>query len=245
MANENTKRILVATEAEIGKNVLINGCDLDAPEKKTKWVDEHLDEKFEIIEVTDYSVKLKDVPFKVPHNWIYEEKFINESSVEETPAINTPLEELIKTEVCETVFCNGYPDALSLPNNIHPYDFCMSDKFDGIDDFEESELATKWNFEVTEEYGLENVRNIRGAMQNKYSELMDFYNKSMQIPVSDETLDDARKWFNHFDIDASIQNYYGKNSLFLITDEGNAFALELSNAEIEYRAELWNEIEDE
>jgi len=57
--------------------------------------------------------------------------------------------------------------------------------------------------------------------------------------IEKETLEDAKKWFQNFDIDTEIKENNGNLSLFLITDDENAFALELSKEEIEYRAELW------
>ena len=85
--------------------------------------------------------------------------------------------EIIKTQVCETVFQNGYPTDLS---NKHPYDFFMNADVDCAEGVDESPLGEEWNFEVASEYAFENIRSIRGLMQSMYDDLEQFANKLLK-----------------------------------------------------------------
>ncbi len=75
---------------------------------------------------------------------------------------------IIKTQVCEEIFQNGYPTDL---DNTHPFDFFMNAGVDDMEEVDASPLGTDWNFEVASEYSFENVRSIRGLMQNMFNDL--------------------------------------------------------------------------
>jgi hypothetical protein len=83
------------------------------------------------------------------------------------------IQDIIKTQVCESIFQNGYPTTLE---NKHPFDFFMEADVDCAEGVDESPLGTEWNFEVASEYGFENIRSIRGLMQSMYEDLERFKN---------------------------------------------------------------------
>ncbi len=59
------------------------------------------------------------------------------------------IENILKTEVCEEMFQNGYPSSISLDNKeIHPFDFFMNADIDCMQTVDESSLNTQWNFEI-------------------------------------------------------------------------------------------------
>ena len=63
------------------------------------------------------------------------------------------------------------------------------------------------------------------------------------VVESQEQLDNAIAWYTHNDIDVSQVDFSPgvEFNLAVITADGNAYALELSQSEIAYRAELWEE----
>jgi len=81
------------------------------------------------------------------------------------------IQEIIKMQVCENIFQNGYPTNL---DNKHPFDFFMEADVDCAEGVDASPLGTEWNFEVASEYGFENIRSIRGLMQSMYEDLERF-----------------------------------------------------------------------
>ena len=92
----------------------------------------------------------------------------------------TSITNIIKTQVCEQVFQNGYPTDL---DNKHPFDFFMEANVDCAEGVDESPLGTEWNFEVASEYGFENIRSIRGLMQSMYEDLDRFKTSLFQYAV--------------------------------------------------------------
>ena len=79
----------------------------------------------------------------------------------------TTTQDIIKTEVCEQIFQNGYPTTLE---NMHPFDFFMEADIDATVEVGDSPLYTEWNFEVASD-SFENIRSIRGTMQSMYDDL--------------------------------------------------------------------------
>jgi hypothetical protein len=61
--------------------------------------------------------------------------------------------------------------------------------------------------------------------------------------MDDITIAQAQKWLMLNEIEVNEKDYNGKKGLYVIV--GGDFALELSNEEIEYRAELYREQNDE
>jgi len=52
----------------------------------------------------------------------------------------------------------------------------------------------------------------------------------------------AQAWFKHWDLTTDVVDLgYDKGSLALVTDDGNQFNIQLSDEEVEYRAELAEE----
>jgi len=61
--------------------------------------------------------------------------------------------------------------------------------------------------------------------------------------MSDEIFAQAEKWFLQNDIEVNEKDHNGRKGLYIIV--GDNFALELSDEEVDYRAELYRENEDE
>jgi len=109
--------------------------------------------------------------------------------------MTTSIQNIIKTQVCENIFQNGYPTDL---DNKHPFDFFMEADVDCAEGVDESPLGTEWNFEVASEYGFDNIRSIRGLMQSMYEDLERFKTslfqyaaKPMQLNKDECINDDA------------------------------------------------------
>jgi len=75
---------------------------------------------------------------------------------------------IIKTHICEEIFQNGYPTDVQ---NEHPFDFFMNADVDSLEEVDVSPLGTEYNFEIASEYSFENIKSIRGLMQNMYEDL--------------------------------------------------------------------------
>ena len=75
---------------------------------------------------------------------------------------------ILKTHICEEIFQNGYPQK---PNAQHPFDFFMEVDVECTEGVDESVLGTEHGFEVASEYSFENIRSIRGLMQEKLDDL--------------------------------------------------------------------------
>lgn len=69
---EPKKQVLSAVFPQVGMHVCIGGYDDNASSGQQRFVDEHYGQLFEVLEVGDYSSKLKNVPFKVKHAHVYE-----------------------------------------------------------------------------------------------------------------------------------------------------------------------------
>jgi len=111
---------------------------------------------------------------------------------------SSSIQEIIKTQVCEMIFQNGYPTDF---NSTHPYDFFINADVDNSEDVESSPLSTEWNFEVAGEHGFENIRSIRGLMQSKYDELESFKTSLFQyavksVMVSMDDFEDENEFYN-------------------------------------------------
>ena len=120
----------------------------------------------------------------------------------------TTIEDIIKTHICEDIFQNGYPTDL---DNLHPYDFFMRADVDCTIDVESSPLCTEWNFEVSGEYALDNIRCIRGTMQSMYSDLERlksslFKHAVKMVNVSLDDFEDSNRFYD-FIQDANANLY--------------------------------------
>jgi len=121
----------------------------------------------------------------------------------------TSIQEIIKTQVCEMIFQNGYPTDF---NSTHPYDFFINADVDDSEDVESSPLGTEWNFEVAGEHGFENIRSIRGLMQSKYDELESFKTSLFQyavksVKISTDDFVDVNEFYSFLqDTNASLYN---------------------------------------
>jgi len=125
------------------------------------------------------------------------------------PASSSSIQEIIKTQVCEMIFQNGYPTDF---NSTHPYDFFINADVDEREDVESSPLGTEWNFEVSGEHGFENIRSIRGLMQSKYEELESFKTSLFQyavksVKISTDDFVDVNEFYSFLqDTNASLYN---------------------------------------
>jgi len=99
-------------------------------------------------------------------------------------------ETTIKTQVCETIFQNGYPENI---NGKHPFDYFIEAEVESSGDIESCELGNA-GFDVACEYEFENVRSLRGLMQSMYNDLEQFANKLLKTRVlqlnKDECIND-------------------------------------------------------
>ena len=108
------------------------------------------------------------------------------------------IQDIIKTQVCESIFQNGYPTTL---DNKHPFDFFMEADVECTEGVDESPLGTEWNFEVASEYSFENIRSLRGLMQSMYDDLEKFKTSLFQnavksVMVSLDDFDDSNKFYD-------------------------------------------------
>ena len=72
-------------------------------------------------------------------------------------------------------------------DNEHPYDFFMRLDTEATQDLYDSELGTKYGFVASDEYSLDNVRSIRGVLQQTFYQFMDFYNAVEKMKASENT----------------------------------------------------------
>lgn len=84
------------------------------------------------------------------------------------------LDAIIKTEVMNEVFVGDE----SCPDNTNTYDFFMGFECDGFSEIYQTELGSKWEYQPIDEYGLENIRGLRGLMQSKFNTFSEFHSKS-------------------------------------------------------------------
>mgnify|MGYP005850290953 CR=1 FL=1 len=78
---------------------------------------------------------------------------------------NKKVEEALKNHIVEEIF-SEFP----IDTKEHPYDLFMTSEVDAVNSVEDTPLGEK-GYEVCEEYGLENIRNLRGLMQSKLNDL--------------------------------------------------------------------------
>lgn len=67
-----SKATLSAIYPKVGMQVCVGGYDDNASAGQQRFVDEHYGQLFEVLEVGEYSSKLKNVPFRVKHAHVYE-----------------------------------------------------------------------------------------------------------------------------------------------------------------------------
>lgn len=66
------EKYLSAVYPKVGMQVCVGGYDDNASAGQQRFVDEHYGQLFEVLEVGEYSSKLKNVPFRVKHAHVYE-----------------------------------------------------------------------------------------------------------------------------------------------------------------------------
>ena len=147
---------------------------------------------------------------------------------------------LAKTTVMENMFYE-FPEM----ENMHPYDFFMGVDVDESFSVEESVLGEEWGFETLEVYKIEDIQDVRGLMDAKLQEYEDLANKVLKEAnsVDEGVVEDAKKWFAHYDMDVNSKDLGEGTRVYLNT--GDDFNTEISKDELEYRAELWGEMEDD
>jgi len=112
------------------------------------------------------------------------------------------VENILKTEVCEEIFQNGYPSSIVQDNKkIHPFDFFMNTNIDDLQTVDESTLLTKWDFEIASIYSFDSIRDIRNLMQSKFNDLDSLRNKLFQYAVKNVQLNaddfyDVNEFYN-------------------------------------------------
>lgn len=64
----------------------------------------------------------------------------------------------------------------------------------------------------------------------------------MATTLTQEQIEKAKKWYKHYNIDVTPTDFETGNVLSVVLGDSD-FSLELSNDEVSYRAELWDELE--
>lgn len=81
-------------------------------------------------------------------------------------------------------------------NTQHPFDFFMEADVENVDFVDQSPLGTEWGYEVKEEHEIDDIRAIRGQMQNMYDSLIDIDLTPGESEIPDEIVQKARNVIN-------------------------------------------------
>jgi len=91
------------------------------------------------------------------------------------------LDETIKTQVMGEIFIGDE----SCPEGNSTYDFFMKYECKGSDELYQTALGSKWGYQACDEYGIENMRGLKGLMQSKFNTFVEFYEKCHKEQVPD------------------------------------------------------------
>lgn len=106
------------------------------------------------------------------------------------------IQEIIQNHILGEIF-SEFPTSL----DTNAFDFFLRADVDCSDYVGDSPLGTEWGYELCEQYGLDNIRAIRGLMQSMYNDLERlksalFQNTVKSVMVGIDDFEDVNEFYN-------------------------------------------------